>query len=46
MIDKRPVERRGVFFQGQDDDEGTPQSDAIAWMEIACPSQIARASVL
>jgi len=30
----------------QDDDADTPQSDAIAWMEITCPSQSARASVL
>ena len=46
MIDKRPVERRGVFFQGQDDDEGTPQSDVIVWVLIGLPSQTARASVL
>ena len=46
MIDERPVERRGVFFGGVDNDADTRQSDAIAWMEIACPSQSARASVL
>ena len=46
MIDKRPVERWGAFFQGQDDDEGTPQSDVIVWVLIGLPSQTARASVL
>jgi hypothetical protein len=35
-----------VFFWGVDDDADTRQSDVIAWMEIALPSQIARASVL
>lgn len=45
MIDERSVERWGVFL-GVDDDADTRQSDAIAWMEIACPSQSARASVL
>ena len=37
----------GCFFLGVVDDGAyTPQSDVIAWMEIACPSQSARASVL
>ena len=46
MIDKRPVERRGVFFHRQDGDADTPQSDVIVWVLIGVPSQIARISVL
>ena len=46
MIDERPVERRGVFLRGVDDDAGAPQSDVIVWVLIAAPSQIARVSVL
>ena len=46
MIDKRPVERWGVFFGVVDDDADTPQSDVIVWGLIGVPSQIARVSVL